>query len=429
MKRIFTYIFLFTLFLNSYTQNPGNWEILNEGKGYFGNIDFVSDDVGFMVTNGNFLKTVDGGDTWDFVSQISDGEALISDWGAFYIDFTSEYHGWALSQPNYKLYQILNTTDGGYTWQIQKESTDFRFRSMQVVSDSVVLAWDQQLVTKTTDGGKNWIDITPDVSGLTFNSVWFTTPDTGFIACIESSILKTSDGGNNWTEIRMPGFRHLDQLKFFNGSQAYVLAERGRYFIASSDTFKTWTTCDLDSAIIYSYALLDENTIFAVNRNHPTYGSEYPVDGGIMYSADAGLTWQALNNPAYGTLSEIYFNSKKDLFVISPCAGSGWAGIPVSNLWKSSDLGNNWQLLIFSYPFNDVFFSDRQKGFLSYAWTYRCGELCFGTTGGVFTTNDGGMSRKRILKQDLYKPVCLQTMERDIYLFLIMLGLALGREI
>ncbi|KPL22817.1 MAG: hypothetical protein AMS23_07390, partial [Bacteroides sp. SM1_62] len=234
MKTILTCIFIFTFFLKSYAQNSGNWEILNEGKGYFGNIDFVSDDVGYMLANSNLLKTMDGGDTWDFVSQISDGDTLVSDWGAFYIDFTSEDNGWALSEPHYEWHQILNTTDGGHTWQVKKETSN-RLRFMQVLSDSIVIVCagyqTQNFITRTTDGGTSWIDITLHVSGLSLNSVWFTAPDTGYVACTSNSentaILKTSDGGSNWTEIIMPGFGQLDQLKFFNGSQAYVLADHG----------------------------------------------------------------------------------------------------------------------------------------------------------------------------------------------------------
>ena len=64
------YIFAFPLILNIYAQNTSNWEVLNEGKGNFDKIDFISDDVAFLVSlnYGILLKTVDGGDTWNFVS-------------------------------------------------------------------------------------------------------------------------------------------------------------------------------------------------------------------------------------------------------------------------------------------------------------------------------------------------------------------------
>jgi len=130
MKTIFIVIITSILTLNSGAQNTDSWEVLNEGEGSFGLIDFVSDDVGFMVADGNLIQTVDGGDTWNFLSQNTGGIV-------FTIDFTSEYNGWALCRTEDN-HQILKSNDGGHTWQIKKETTDHNFRSIHVVSDSVV---------------------------------------------------------------------------------------------------------------------------------------------------------------------------------------------------------------------------------------------------------------------------------------------------
>jgi photosystem II stability/assembly factor-like uncharacterized protein len=80
-------IFTFSIILSLLENLNGQWEILNEG-GSYRSIDFINDQVGWIAGDGTLLKTMDGGETWDFVSMDS-ARNIVE------IDFVNETVGWA----------------------------------------------------------------------------------------------------------------------------------------------------------------------------------------------------------------------------------------------------------------------------------------------------------------------------------------------
>ena len=373
MKIIFTAIITSTLMLNGYAQNTRQWEVLNEGEGYFDHIDFVSDEMGFMVTYGNLLKTVDGGDTWNFIAELESGRIyglnFVNGTTAWYLSGTYAVDGY--------ICKIMKSIDGGITWANQKEFSGLHFRDMQIISDSTVYLWEDFAIISTKDGGQSWIDISPNEDG--FTSLWFFSPDSGIV--ISSSkgtndnlkIYKTFDGGITWNESKITEFQHIDNLYFTEDSIGYFIADYG-YLYTTTDTFKTWTKCEFEYGI-NSFTILDKKTIVAIN-----------TENNLIYSTDSGLTWCNLANPTAGSPDELFSNSVHDIYVISQVGG-------VSSLWKTSDLGNNWKIQIFSYPFTDVFFLNEKIGFLCVGWVEEAfHSLAIG--GNIFFTNNGGMSWK-----------------------------------
>jgi photosystem II stability/assembly factor-like uncharacterized protein len=73
-----------------FTNLRGQWEILNEG-GHFETIQFVNNEIGWIVGGGNLLKTEDGGETWYTLS--TDENIQIHK-----IDFINESVGWAIGR-------------------------------------------------------------------------------------------------------------------------------------------------------------------------------------------------------------------------------------------------------------------------------------------------------------------------------------------
>ena len=63
-KFIIALLVLIPLSLNA------QWEILNEGfKGSINTIDFVNENVGWIAgSNGTLVKTIDGGENWNYYS-------------------------------------------------------------------------------------------------------------------------------------------------------------------------------------------------------------------------------------------------------------------------------------------------------------------------------------------------------------------------
>ena len=86
------------------------WEIVNEGGGFFDQIEFVNDQVGWMNTEGKLLKTEDGGETWDKV--VFEKENSL-----YEIQICGNYGVMVGDQAT-----IIATKDGGKTWD--KVKTD-----------------------------------------------------------------------------------------------------------------------------------------------------------------------------------------------------------------------------------------------------------------------------------------------------------------
>ena len=218
MKRfIFTIsiIFLFIASVNLNAQDTGQWDILNEG-GDFNAIDFVNEQVGWVAGKGTLLKTEDGGETWNSLP-------LDDKWYISLIDFISDsvgwVSGWSNSVEDHAIGSvILKTMDGGQTWSVQKVLPDENYlSSIRVINESIIYAigsyydYDTDIgggkIWKSSDGGLSWIDVFPDLTNKSLNSVWFFNAEVGIITGESSGqglVLKTFDGGQTWMKTFSP---------------------------------------------------------------------------------------------------------------------------------------------------------------------------------------------------------------------------------
>ena len=130
MRFILTLITSLILLLPASGQ--GQWEVLNEG-GFFGQIEFVNDHVGWMNTDGKLLKTEDGGETWISIP-------VETDLRITQIDFINEQIGWysaTYSAAGERHSIISKSYDGGLTWTIQLTRIGGGYK-LNAVNDSVV---------------------------------------------------------------------------------------------------------------------------------------------------------------------------------------------------------------------------------------------------------------------------------------------------
>jgi photosystem II stability/assembly factor-like uncharacterized protein len=382
MKRLI--LFCITVFF-IVTNIRGQWEVLNEG-GPFQIFDFVSDKVGWIAGEGTLLKTEDGGETWNSLPIEEHYEMQM-------IDFIDKTVGYAVASDT-SGNMILKSQDGGFTWLIQKELPDIHINAFHVVDDNNVYIIgffrDHEprngIILKTSDGGKNWIDVSPDLIDKHLYSIWFFEPEVGVITgkydnkdkdTVSGLILKTIDGGNTWDEIIIPEFQLIDNLQFINDSTGYFKATKKhefdpRFFLcATTDTFKTWTikTSGLDS-----YFILNDKTIFAV------------ISDTVKKSTDGGISWE--NTNIYFNAAEISAVNSDTVYLIGYrlrfCFFRKF-------LWKTTNGGEVWSEQFFTEPLHDVWFFNRQKGFVCAGdtWHLHMGSL---NSGFLYYTNDGGIT-------------------------------------
>ena len=218
----------------------------------------------------------------------------------------------------------LRSTDGGDSWQIGHvagaEALDFR----DVVAFGAELAYllsagpgDQSRIYKTTDGGRNWtLQFTnSDAKGF-FDCFAFWDPQHGIVLGDPVSergkqprfqLITTEDGGQTWKRIpaaALPPAINGEGAFAASGSCIAVEGKANVWFASggraarvfrSTDAGQTWTVASTkivhgaDSSGIFSIAFRD-------SKHGVIAGGDYqqPAQGGpdLAFTDDGGLSWQ-----------------------------------------------------------------------------------------------------------------------------------------
>ena len=191
----------------------------------------------YACGNGAFLKSTDEGTTWN---------ALPADTAADYVmDFVDANNGWRMylrnADPPYEIH-VERTTDGGWNWEHQYESTS---QYTQIIIDFA-------------DQLHGWIVL-------------------GF-----SYVLHTTDGGSTWTQPNSPGTSDISTLTAVNDSTVWI-ADYYNRCVVSNDAGVTWTRVD---------SVMSLHHVEDIDFNGP-YGAALSV-GCLSITSDNGVTWTRL---------------------------------------------------------------------------------------------------------------------------------------
>ncbi|MEZ4691312.1 MAG: hypothetical protein R3A12_14585 [Ignavibacteria bacterium] len=152
------------------TTNAGtNWFNLSNGSNIAAilkPIVFINNDTGF-VAGDQYLKTTDSGNNWTVLS----GSGID-------IYFPSSLTGYRTGGSGI----ITKSTNGGINWIVQNGNVSNNLNSIFFINDDNGYAvGDGGAITKTTNGGINWIPQTK-ISGNDLNSIYFINASTGYIS-------------------------------------------------------------------------------------------------------------------------------------------------------------------------------------------------------------------------------------------------------
>ena len=147
---------------------------------------------------GHIVVSRDAGTTWQQAKV-----PVSSDLVAVY--FVDAARGWAVGHDGV----VLNTLDGGETWQLQLDG--------RKANDLVVAAMERKVAAepasedarKLLAEAKRYREQGPDKP---FLDVWFADADHGFVVGAYNLIFRTTDGGKTWES----WFDRTDNPKFFN---------------------------------------------------------------------------------------------------------------------------------------------------------------------------------------------------------------------
>lgn len=181
------------------TSNGGNtWDTRNSfllGENNesleFADMEFINMNTGYACgLRGKFFKTTNAGETWDSMT-VGSTSALWFD--MYWVDqMTCIMSG---LKPNV----AMLTTDGGATWTQPGTPPNYTAYSVYAFSkDSILLSCEQGRVLRTIDGGANWTTITT-LSGIHLRKINFINNSTGYICGSSRNVRMTTNFGSNWT--------------------------------------------------------------------------------------------------------------------------------------------------------------------------------------------------------------------------------------
>lgn len=340
------FIFQFLIFLITSFHLKGQYsiELVSQNQAYSdGEFCFLNKDVGFYITLNQILKTSDGGNTWDM--QVSDIASLTKSDGLYASGcFVSENLGWVVLR---KYDQVDNIADTSFLY-------------------------------KTINGGLSWelkhisYPNTIPYSSAIFSSVYFKNDLQGWV--YGDGILEyTIDGGDSWSTIFHNvgdnlNSDYMTSFLFTNDTTAYI-SGYGAWIQQSIDDGITWGDQHYYSGGIPS----DDYYIYDIDFSNEDFGVASISKGKYKITMNGGQTWLD---------GDTYLRHGNNAVAIRPYDQSIWFAsgdfcdstgcYNSSGLAFSVDSGNTWLGLVDElvnnrfcdvvWPTSDVGFASTRRG-------------------------------------------------------------------
>ena len=384
-------------------------DFFNEKEGLITRYAFIP---GGIPTPACFVRTVDGGKTWNPIPTpflptelfVTDSvTAYANSWeyqGAYmtttkgnnwkkakisgqevnYVRFASKELGWAYTNSG-----VLRTVDGGKNWASYTVPS-FLDRSKHipqpfVLSKDKTTLWVINIGTKTigrsVDKGTTWtVSQLPDIS---FQIEPISNQKALFV--YGESIYETIDGGQTWKENTKINGHASTSFFFLNEKRGYYVGSHtqalGTPFGSNSRTIvetenggQTWNTIS-ESPIFLSFDMLNSKV---------GYAGSYAYNG-VLKTEDGGVTWKTIFKKENTTFTKLKVFDENHIMMLSPSQQSDVGGI-----FYTKNKGATWEVSpildsVFHYAMHDYYPIDSLKWIGVYGANY-------------VTTQDGGRTYK-----------------------------------
>ena len=333
---LFTSLFIF-YFTNSYRRAHDHYRYTSTGL--FFDIYFANEDDGWLVgVYGTISITHDGGQSWE--RHYLGGNPTLRQ-----IQFVSEQVGWVRG-----LGEIYKSTDGGLTWNLQTDALDY-VESFYFVNETMgwaITSWIIYSLLITRDGGNSW---SPQITlpNLAFPA-WNALRDVSFIneshgwvlsqggisgSNFSTTILHTNNSGESWETYSSTINMSANKIYFKDHLNGWAFGAPGALF-HTNDSGITWSNQS-------SYT---EETLQDIYFLNGSIGWICGTNGTILYTENGGVNWTNYSSSSLEMdLNAIYFHDEI----------KGWAVPSNPGILQSHDGGNQWQYYYYLYPF---FFSN-----------------------------------------------------------------------
>ncbi|MCX6278375.1 MAG: T9SS type A sorting domain-containing protein, partial [Bacteroidetes bacterium] len=279
-------------------------------------IYFPTMNVGYAVGYYNFIRTIDGGNTWTYFNPF-----LSESYSVYFTDANTGYLGGKNGNYGY----IIKIVNGGATWSISASTYGSYPMSIQFTNANTgYSSWNQGYVQKTTNAGANWTTI---YSGF-FGRIFFSDMNTGYLvggSGYEARIAKTTDAGNTWALMSVgPTNAQLANVlydaSFPDNNTGYAVGN----WEPSIMKMLPLPIITLTSPVLNS--ILQVGSQQTISWNAQNDNPYYKVK--LEYSTNDGASWQTIINE---TTNSGYYNWTVPCTMSAYCnvriTGSGYPGI------------------------------------------------------------------------------------------------------
>ncbi len=219
------------------------------------------------------------------------------------------------------------------------------------------------LILKTLDGGTTWQKSTFD-SRVNFFDVYFLDENNGFITGDNGTIIYTNDGGKNWKVLKAYIKESIFDICFLSDKRTGFMAGSHGTILKTLNGGTTWYPVYTSTReLLYSISFKDDRNGFAVGWN-----------GTILQTTNSGRSWKKMEKITNNYLRDILFTDENNGFI------SGGSGIVL----RTTDGGENW---------NEVP-SNTMSGLYSIHFVDNKDGLILGSRGEILVTNDYGANWK-----------------------------------
>ena len=276
------------------TNNGLNW-INNfpslRGFGYgINSIRFCNKYTGFAVTGNNILKTTNRGNNWlVLTTPVTRG---LSDLAV--VDSIIIYA--VGGEPSSSEPVLIKTSNGGLNWLTQNSNLNHGIVSISFINPSTgyCMSWGE--VSKTTDGGNQWIKIS-SIGGF---SIFFVNANTGYISNYTYAY-KTINGGNTWNSIPADG----EEMFFLNPDTGFTVSI-GMKIRKTTNGGMNWTV-QAQSALTWRF--------YAIHFFNSMTGYAAGDFGAIAKTTNGGINWYYQMTPTNQRFASVYMTDTNECFV------------------------------------------------------------------------------------------------------------------
>ncbi len=325
----------------------------------------------YYTGSGEVRRTTDGGQSWT-VQNIGENVLSVTEPKVVAVSPTEAYLTYRLTGRDSQGFilgftpLLRHTTDGGQTWPLVTLpllNSNFLFSppvfttSIRGFMLAVAPAQLPSQLLQTTNGGQTWQNILPSIaSGYIPFALTFLTPQLGWllgldIATNTNVLYKTTNGGTTWAQVGtivgVSSPTYLSPDLSFSDPLHGLVSERGNYY-CTTDGGLTWAP----GVRSMPYTLFN----FRVSRLRPG-GSGWAVGGyGSLYrTLDYGNSWQScasvplhygfkafdLSDPAHGWAVPKFFNPEDYTTLLHTTRrGAPWQVVKLDNALPGVDYTN-----------------------------------------------------------------------------------------